>query len=136
MARGWRNIAREAARTVSFWLPFSLITYLGMIAAIRIEATRTRLFLVVVVFSVAYGAASLLERLLWDFVLTDIQPDGEPTENWPQWLLTSLAPIVLRDRISYSYAVLPQPQKQGAAHRGQLRHAAGATLAAQFLTRD
>ena len=80
-----------------------------MIAAIRIEATRTRLFLVVVVFSVAYSAASLLERLLWDYVLTDIQPDGEPTESWPQWLLTSLAPIVLRDRISYSYVVLPQP---------------------------
>jgi len=92
-----------------------------MIAAIRIEATRTRLFLVVVVFSVAYGAASLLERLLWDVALTDIQPDGEPTESWPQWLLTSLAPIVLRDRISYSYVVLPQPDRLGAPDRGQLR---------------
>ena len=105
MARGRGNFAREAARTAGFWLLFGLIMYLGISAVIRIKATETRLFLVVVVFSVAFGTASLLERLLWAVPID--KPNGELTKSWPRWLLTS--PIVLRDRTSYSYVVLPQP---------------------------
>ena len=37
------------------------------------RATGTRLFLVLVVLSVAFGAASLLEHLVRDYVPTDIQ---------------------------------------------------------------
>jgi hypothetical protein len=75
--RGWGKFAREAARSVGFWLLVGLITYVGMNAVIKIEATGTRLFLVVVVLSVAFGAASLLERLL---------RHGEPAdEGWPRW---------------------------------------------------
>ena len=87
---------------------FGLITYLGMIVAVRIKATGTRLFLVVLVFSVAYGAASLLEHILWERKPTNVQPNSEPTETWPRWLLRSRAPITLRDSISYSFVVLPQ----------------------------
>jgi hypothetical protein len=60
-----------------------------MSAVIRIEATRTRLFLVVVVVSVAFGAACFLERLLRDYLQTDIQPKIEPsdvTSSLPKWL--------------------------------------------------
>jgi hypothetical protein len=60
-----------------------------MSAVIRIEATRTRLFLVVVVVSVAFGAACFLERLLRDYLQTDIQPKSEPsdvTSSLPKWL--------------------------------------------------
>jgi hypothetical protein len=63
VARGWRNI-RDAAQTASFWLLMGLITYLGMSAVVKIEATGIRLFLAVAVFGVAFGAISLLERRL------------------------------------------------------------------------
>jgi len=43
------NIARRAATPAGYWLVLGLITLLGMNAAIKVEATRTRLFLVVVV---------------------------------------------------------------------------------------
>jgi hypothetical protein len=58
-----------------------------MSAVIRIEATRTRLFLVVVVVSVAFSAACFVERLLRDYVRTDIQPNGELSDALAQRLL-------------------------------------------------
>jgi hypothetical protein len=91
-----------------------------MNAVIKIEATGTRLFLVVVVFGVAFGAASLLEHLL-RVVPIDIQPNGGPTESWPPWLLTWQAPIVLRDRDSYSYIVLPQPDSSSSESKATIR---------------
>jgi hypothetical protein len=106
--------------TAGFWLVLGLITYLGMNAVIKIEATGTRLFLVVVVFGVAFGAASLLEHLL-RVVPIDIQPNGGPTESWPPWLLTWQAPIVLRDRDSYSYIVLPQPDSSSSESKATIR---------------
>jgi hypothetical protein len=60
-----------------------------MSAAIKIEATRMRLFLVVVVVGVAFSAACFLERLLRDYMPTDIQPNGEPndvTGSLRKWL--------------------------------------------------
>ena len=57
-----------------------------MNAVIKIETTATRLVLVVV-FGVAFGAASLVEHLLRDFVPTDIQSNGEATDIWPRWYL-------------------------------------------------
>lgn len=96
MARGWQAIAREAARTACFVASFGLIAYLGMSTVIKIEATRTRLFLVVVVFGIAFGAASLLDHLLRDRVPTDTQPNGELTEIWPRWYSQPSDPIVYR----------------------------------------
>jgi hypothetical protein len=63
VARAWRNI-RDAAQTTGFWLLLAFITYLGMSAVVRIEATGIRLFLAVAVFGVAFGAVSALERRL------------------------------------------------------------------------
>jgi hypothetical protein len=65
MARRWGNIGREAARTVGFWLLTGLVTFFGVNAVVKIEEPVTRLFLVVVVFGVAFGAASFVDRLLW-----------------------------------------------------------------------
>jgi hypothetical protein len=111
MARGWGNIARKAAGPAGYWLVLGLIAFLGMTAVIRIEGTGTRLFLVVVVFGVAFGAASLLEQLLRDYLSTDIPSNGKPTDIWPRWYLQSSEPIVYRrsDHVPYSYVVLPQP---------------------------
>jgi hypothetical protein len=83
VARRWVNFAREAARTAAYLALFGLITYFGMKIVIKIEATQTRLFLVGVIFAVAFGAAALLDHLLRDQVSTDTQPNGEPTEIWP-----------------------------------------------------
>ena len=85
MPRGWRIIARKATQAASFWLLISLIAYLGMSAVVKIEATGARLLLAVVVFGVAFGAASLVERILRDYASTDRQPNGEPTEIWAPW---------------------------------------------------
>ena len=63
MARGWKIIAREAARTACTVASFGLVAYLGMNTIIKIEATRTRLFLVAAVFGVAFGAAYLSDHL-------------------------------------------------------------------------
>jgi hypothetical protein len=78
---------------------------------IKIEATRTRLFLVVVVLVVALGAASLVEHLLRDYVPTDMSPNGEQTDVWPRWYSQFSEPIVYRssDGAPYSYVVLPRP---------------------------
>jgi hypothetical protein len=50
--------------------------YLGISVVIMVEATGTRLFLVVAVFGVAFGAASLLEHLLRDSVPPDLLANG------------------------------------------------------------
>ena len=84
-----RTVARTAAPTALYWLVLSLITFLGMSAVIKIEATRTRLSLVVAVVGVAFSAAYFLERLLRDYVRTDTQPNGEPSDvagSLPKWL--------------------------------------------------
>jgi len=97
------NIAGEAARSAGFWLFAGLIAYLGMNAVVKIEATGTRLFLAVVVFAVAYGAASLLERLL---------RHAEPAdEDWPRWYSPSNNPTLYcsSDNAPYGYVVLPRP---------------------------
>jgi hypothetical protein len=99
----WGNIAAEAARSVGFWLFTGLITYLGINAVIKIEATSTRVFLVVVVFGVAFGAASLLERQL---------RHAEPAdEDWPHWYSPFNNPTLYRscDDAPYGYVVLPRP---------------------------
>jgi hypothetical protein len=84
----WGNIARKAAAPAGYWLVLGLITFLGLNAVIKIEATGTRLFLVVIVISVALGAASLLERLL---------SHGEPAdEGWPRWYLQFNNPTLHR----------------------------------------
>jgi hypothetical protein len=75
-----------------------------MHAVIKVEATKTRLFLVVVVIGVALGAASLLERLL---------KQREPTnEDWPRWHSQINDPTLYRssDDAPYSYVVLPRPK--------------------------
>ena len=89
MAGAWRTVAQKATPPALYWLVLSLITFLGMSAVIKIEATRTRLFLVVVVVGVAFSAACFLERLLQDYMRTNIQPNGEPSDvtgSVPKWL--------------------------------------------------
>jgi hypothetical protein len=89
VAGAWRTVARQATPTALYWLVLSLVTFLGMSEAITIEATRTRLFLVVVVVGVAFSAACFLERLLRDYVRTDVQPNPEPSDvtcSLPKWL--------------------------------------------------
>jgi hypothetical protein len=101
-ARGWENITRDAAQTVGFWLLMGLITYLGISAVVKIEATGTRLFLAIAVFGVAFGAVSLLERQL---------RHGEPAdEGWPRWYSQFNSPTLYRssDGAAYSYVVLPR----------------------------
>jgi hypothetical protein len=77
VARAWRTVARKATPAALYWLVLSLITFLGISAVVRIEATRTRLSLVVAVVGVAFSAACFLERLLRDYVRTEIQPSDE-----------------------------------------------------------
>jgi hypothetical protein len=79
VAGAWRT-AQKATSPALYWLVLSLITFLGMSAVIEIEATRMRLSLVVVVVGVAFSAACFLERLLRDYMRTDIQPNGEPSD--------------------------------------------------------
>jgi hypothetical protein len=102
VARQWGNVARRAAASAGYWFVLGLITFLGMNAVIKVEATRTRLFLVVVVIGVAFLAASLLEQLL---------RRGElPREDWPRWYSRFNHPMLYRSTADapYSYVVLPQ----------------------------
>jgi hypothetical protein len=110
VARRWGSIAREAARTAAYLAAFGLIAYFGMKAVIKIEATKTRLLLVIVIFGIAFGAAALLDHLLRDQVPTDTQPNCEPTEFWPRWHSQFGEPMVYcqSDRSPYSYVVLPR----------------------------
>jgi hypothetical protein len=110
--QAWRTVARKATPTALYWLVLSLITFLGISAVIQIEATRTRLFLVVLVVGVAFSAAYFLERSLRDYVRTDIQPNGEPsaigspncehhgdqTSSLPKWLNRNREPLGAKDR--------------------------------------
>ena len=89
MAGAWRTIARNATPAVLYWFVLSLITFLGISAVVKIEATRTRLSLVVAVVGVAFSAACFLERLLRDYMRTGIQPNVEPSDvtgSLPKWL--------------------------------------------------
>jgi hypothetical protein len=111
VVREWRTSARRAAGPVGYWLVLGLITFVGMNAVIKVEATRTRLFLVLVVIGVAFGAASLAERLLQDDVPTDKQPNDKPTGVSPRWYSQFNEPILYRrsDGAPYSYVVIPRP---------------------------
>jgi hypothetical protein len=106
VVRGWGKL-RERLGAVAYWLVLGLITFVGINSVIKIEATRARLFFVVVVIGVAFGAAYLVEHLLRDHVPTD----GEPTDIWPRWYSQFSEPIVYRqsDGPPYSYVVLPGP---------------------------
>ena len=89
VAGAWRTVVRQATPTAFYWLVLSLITFLGMSEVIKIEATRTRLSLVVVVVGVAFSAACFLERLLRNYVRTDVPPNPEPSDvtgSLPKWL--------------------------------------------------
>jgi hypothetical protein len=63
-----------------------------MSAVIKIEATRTRLSLVVLVVGVAFSTAYFLERLLRDYVRTDIQPNGELSDARLRGVITGSLP--------------------------------------------
>ena len=67
MAGAWRTVAQKATPPALYWLVLSLITFLGISTVIKIEATGTRLSLIVVVVGVAFNAACFLERLLRDY---------------------------------------------------------------------
>ena len=89
MAGAWRTVARKATPTALYWFVLNLVSFLGLSAVIKIEATRARLSLLVVVVGVAFSVACFLERLLRDYMRTDIQPNGEPSDltgSLPQWL--------------------------------------------------
>jgi hypothetical protein len=104
VARRWNNIARKAVAPAGYWLALGLIAFLGLSAVTNIEATKTRLFLVVVVIGVAFSVASFLERLL-----------KQPTdEGWPRWYSQINTPTLYRasDHAPYSYVVLPRPTTQ------------------------
>ena len=101
MAEALRTVARRATPTALYWLVLSLITFLGMSAVIKIEATRTRLSLVVVVIGVAFSAACFLERLLRDYVRTGTQPNGEVGHiagGLPKWLCRNKEYLGVKDR--------------------------------------
>jgi len=67
VAGAWRTVAQKATPPALYWLVLSLITFLGISTVIKIEATGTRLSLIVVVVGVAFNAACFLERLLRDY---------------------------------------------------------------------
>jgi hypothetical protein len=101
VARALRTVARKATPAALYWLALSLVTFLGISAVIQIETTRTRLFLVVVVVGVAFSAACFLERLLRDYMRTDIQPNGEPSDvtgSLPKWLTRNKERLGEKDR--------------------------------------
>lgn len=110
MARRWVSFAREAARTAAYFTVFALIAYFGVKAVTKFEATETRLFLVGVVFAVAFTAATLLDHLLRDRV-SSVTPPNDEAEIWPRWRSQLSEPMVYRqfDRAPYGYVVLPRP---------------------------
>jgi len=67
VARALRTVARKAMLAALYWFVLSLITFLGMSAVIKIEATGMRLFLVVVVAGAAFqrgmSSGTLIARL-------------------------------------------------------------------------
>ena len=110
MARRWASFAREAEQTAAYFTLFGLVACFGVKVAIKIEAAETRLFLVAVVFAVAFAAAALLDHLLRKQGSTDTTPNDEPTEVWPRWHSRFSKPMVYRqfDSAPYSYVVLPR----------------------------
>src|ERR1700751_328448 len=97
----WRTVARTVTPPALYWLVLSLLTFLGMSEVIKVGATRARLFLVVVVVGVAFSAACLLERLLRDYLRTDVQPTAEPSDvtgSLPKWLSRNKDHIGAKDR--------------------------------------
>lgn len=97
----WRAVARTVTPPALYWLVLSLVTFLGMSEAIKVEATRARLFLVVAVVGVAFSAACLLERLLRDYLRVDAQPNAEPSEvtgSLPKWLSRNKDHLGAKDR--------------------------------------
>jgi hypothetical protein len=97
----WRTVARTVTPAALYWLVLSLITFLGMSEVIKIEATRTRLSLVVVVVGVAFSTACFLERLLRDYVRTDVQSNSEPSDvtgSLPKWLSRNKEHLGAKDR--------------------------------------
>ena len=92
MARAWRTVAQKATPAALYWLVLSLITFLGISAVVKIEATRTRLSLVVAVVGVAFGAACFLERLLRDYVRTDVQSSDELSDARLRGVITGSLP--------------------------------------------
>jgi hypothetical protein len=102
VARQWHIIARKGAAPAAYWLVLGLTTFLGMNAVIKIEATRTRLFLLVIVIAVAFFAASFLEQLL-----RRVEP---VSEGWPRWYSHFNKPMLYCSSADapYSYVVLPR----------------------------
>ena len=101
MTGAWRTVARTVTPPGVYWLVLSLITFLGMSEVIKIDATRTRLFLVVVVIGVAFSAACFLERLLRDYVRIEVQSLGEPSDvtgGLPNWLSRNKEYLGAKDR--------------------------------------
>jgi hypothetical protein len=101
VAGAWRTVARKATPTAFYWLVLSLVTFLGISEVVKIEATRTRLLLVVVVVGVAFLAACFLERLLRDYLRTVIQPSGEPSDvagGLPKWLNRNKEHLAAKNR--------------------------------------
>jgi hypothetical protein len=97
----WRTVARTVTPPALYWLVLGLITFLGMSEVIKVEATRTRLFLVLVVVGVAFSAACLLERLLRDYLRTDVQSNAEPSDvtgSLPKWLTRNKEHLGAKDR--------------------------------------
>jgi len=87
--RAWRTVARKATPAALYWLVLSLITFLGLSAVVKIEATRARLSLLVVVVGVAFSAACFLERLLRDYGGLTYRRTVNPsdvTDSLPKWL--------------------------------------------------
>jgi hypothetical protein len=113
VARRWGRTAREAGRTATSFASFALITYFGTKAIVKIEATQTRLFLICMVFVVAFSAAVLADHVLRDRVPTD----SYPAKIWPRWHSQFSEPLVYRqpERVRYSYVVLPRPTQRVAS---------------------
>lgn len=97
----WRTVARTVTPPALYWLVLGLITFLGMSEVIKVEATRTRLSLVLVVVGAAFSAACLVERLLRDYLRTDVQSNAElsdVTGSLPKWLNRNKEHLGAKDR--------------------------------------
>lgn len=116
MAGALRTVVRKAAPVALYWLVLSLVTFLGISAAIKIEATRTRLSLVVLVVGVAFCAAYLLERLLRDHMRIDIQPNGEPSDARLKGVITGSLPKWLCRNKEHLAAKYQEDEERRAVH--------------------
>ena len=97
----WRTVAQTVTPPALYWLVLGLITFLGMSEVIKVEATRTRLSLVLVVVGAAFSAACLVERLLRDYLRTDVQSNAElsdVTGSLPKWLNRNKEHLGAKDR--------------------------------------